>query len=108
MWAINYYNEKVFNEIKELPSALRGRYVALMERMCEYGPNLGMPHTRSLGNGLFELRIKAMEGIARVFYCTKIGNEIIVLHSFLKKTQKIPRNELELANKRLKEVKNHD
>jgi hypothetical protein len=38
--------------------------------MLEFGPNIGMPHTRPLKNGLFELRVKGKEGIARVFYCT--------------------------------------
>jgi len=41
--------------------------------MEEYGPNLGMPHTRALGNGLFEIRAKAEEGIGRAFFCTMVG-----------------------------------
>ena len=58
-----------------------------------------------MGDGLFELRIKGQEGIARVFYCTQIGKRIIVLHSFVKKTQKTPIKELELARKRLGELR---
>jgi phage-related protein len=72
--------------------------------MQEFGPNLGMPHTRSLGDRLFELRVKSKEGIGRVFYCTKIKNKIIVLHLFIKKTQKTPGKELKIARKRLTEV----
>jgi len=56
---------------------------------------------------LFEIRIKGQEGIARVFYCTQINNEIVMLHSFIKKTQNTPRRELETAMKRLKEVLKH-
>ena len=41
-----------------------------------YGPDLGMPHTRAMGGGLFELRLKAKEGIARVFYCTLVGSSV--------------------------------
>ena len=41
-----------------------------LKRMEVYGPDLGMPHTRAMGDGLFELRLKAAEGIARVFFCT--------------------------------------
>ena len=74
--------------------------------MMEVGPNIGMPHTKSLGKGLFEIRIKSQDGIARVFYCTKRNAEIIILHSFIKKTQKIPTSELEIAKKRLQEVMN--
>lgn len=57
------------------------------------------------GDGLFELRLKAQEGIGRVFYCTLIGKRIVILHSFVKKTQKTPTNELNIATLRLKEVK---
>jgi len=75
--------------------------------MAEIGPNIGMPHTMAIGDGLFEIRLKGQEGIARVFYCTFKGKEIIMLYSFIKKTQKAPKNELEIARLRLKEVKNH-
>ena len=70
-----------------------------------YGPNLGMPHTRAMGDGLFELRIKAAEGIARVFYCTIVGQRIVFLHQFVKKSEKTPRKELEMAQRRMKEVR---
>jgi phage-related protein len=59
-----------------------------------------------MGSGLFELRPKGPEGIGRVFYCTQVGQMIVVLHSFVKKTQKTPNNELDIATRRLKEVKN--
>ena len=63
-----------------------------------------MPHTKAIGNGLFELRVKSKEGIARVFFCTKVGKRIIMLHVFIKKTQKIPKKELIIAQKRMQEV----
>jgi len=59
-----------------------------------------------MGDGLFELRLKAAEGIARVFYCTVVGRKIVVLHQFVKKTDKTPKKELETARARLKEIKN--
>jgi len=55
---------------------------------------------------LFELRLKASEGIARVFYCTLVGQRIVMFHSFVKKTDKIPPDDLRIAVKRMKEVKN--
>ena len=67
-----------------------------------------MPHTRAIENGLFELRVKGKEGIARVFFCTKAGKRIIVLHSFIKKTRKTPKKELKLAKERMLEVLNND
>ena len=65
-----------------------------------------MPHTRAIGQGLFELRLKAADGIARVFYCTVIDRQIVMLHQFVKKTEKTPARELELARRRMKELKN--
>jgi phage-related protein len=76
--------------------------------MEEYGPNLGMPHTRALGNGLFEIRAKAEEGIGRAFFCTRVGRKIIILHSFIKKTDKTPKRELDIALTRQKEVISHE
>jgi len=58
-----------------------------------------------MGDGLFELRLKASEGIARVFYCTLIEKRIVILHQFTKKTQKTPPRELAVARRRMKEVK---
>ena len=68
--------------------------------MLEFGPHLGMPHTRAMGEGLFELRVKGQEGIARVFYCTVVQRRIVMLHVFIKKSQKTPAEDLELARRR--------
>jgi phage-related protein len=73
--------------------------------MVEYGPHLGLPHTDSFGGGLFELRLKGIEGIARVFFCTLVKQEIVMLHSFIKKLQKSPDRELKLARMGMKEFK---
>ena len=72
--------------------------------MLEFGSNLVMPHTQTIEGGLFELRVKGKEGIARIFYCTRVGKRIVMLHVFIKKTQKIPKKELKLAIQRMKEV----
>ena len=53
--------------------------------MVAVGPNPGELHTKAFGGGLFELRLKGAEGIARVFFCTVIGKRIVMLHSFVKK-----------------------
>lgn len=70
-----------------------------------HGPNLGMPHTRAMGGGLFELRVKNKEGIARVFFCTVVGQRVIMLHGFIKKSEKTPPKELKMARLRQSEVK---
>jgi phage-related protein len=104
-YAITYYSEAVQEEILELPDTLAARYIVLTRRMVALGPNLGEPHTKAFGNGLFELRLKGAEGIARVFFCTIVGRRIVMLHSFVKKTNKTPIRELEIAETRLKETK---
>jgi phage-related protein len=76
--------------------------------MVALGPNLGEPHTKAFGEGLFELRLKGTEGIARVFFCTLVGRRIVMLHSFLKKSQKTPPRERRIAEVRMKEIKNED
>jgi phage-related protein len=105
---IRYYSESVQVQILELPDTLAARYIVLTRRMLAIGPNLGEPHTKAMGGGLFELRLKGAEGIARVFYCTLIGKRIVMLHSFVKKSQRTPKHELELAQSRLKEIKNEN
>ena len=106
-WQINYYNDKVEKAILKMPAGILARYLHLTDLMLEFGPNLGMPHTRALKDKLFELRMKGKEGIGRVFFCTKIGKNIIILHSFVKKSQKTPEKELRIARKRLSEVFKH-
>lgn len=105
-WIITYYSESIQEEILALPAGFLGRYLRYSDRMEVYGPDLGMPHTRAMGDGLFELRLKAAEGIARLFYCTMVGKKIVMLHQFIKKTNKTPLKELEIARRRMKEIKN--
>ena len=71
-----------------------------------YGPDLGMPHTRPMGDGLFELRLKAAEGIARVFFCTVVVRQIVMLNQFVKKSEKTPKRELNIARNRMREISN--
>ena len=92
-------------EILSLPDTLAARYIVLTRRMVVLGPNLGTPHTKAFGNGLFELRLKGAEGIARVFFCTLVAKRIVMLHSFIKKSDKTPLREREIAEARMKERK---
>ena len=84
-WQISFYNAALEEEILQLPKGFVARFLRYAERMEIYGPDLGMPHTRAMGDGLFELRLKAVEGISRVFYCTLVGRRIVMLHQFIKK-----------------------
>ncbi len=102
---IEFYSEAVEEAVLDLPDTLAARYVVLTRRMLALGPNLGEPHTKAFGQGMFELRLKGAEGIARAFYCTVVERRIILLHCFVKKSTKTPVRERELAASRMKEVK---
>ena len=102
-WEIKYHDEKLQAAVLALPAGLLARYLHLADRMVQYGPDLGMPHTRAMGSGLFEMRLKSREGIARVFYCTLVKRRVVMLHQFVKKTGKTPPGELAVARKRMKE-----
>jgi len=104
-YTISYYSDGVQTEILSLPDTLAARYIVLTRRMVVLGPNLGAPHTKAFGEGLFELRLKGAEGIARVFFCALVAKRIVMLHSFIKKSDKTPLRERKIAEARLKEVK---
>ena len=107
-YTIGYYSVAVQEDIFSLPDTLAAPYVVLTRRMVVLGPHLGEPHTKAFGDGLFELRLKGAEGIARVFYCTLIGRRIVMLHGFVKKSNKTPLREREIAVSRLKEIKHEN
>ena len=74
-------------------------------RTAEFGWPIGMPLCRSMGGGLWEVRTNLPGGkIARVLFCAYEG-EMILLHGFIKKTQKTPKSELDLATKRMRGLK---
>lgn len=105
-WTVFYYSERVRERVFDLPADILADYLHLLELLQEFGANLRLSHSRALGNGLFELRPKGVEGIGRVFYCIQAGKNLVVLHSFVKKTQATPEKELRIARQRMKEVKN--
>lgn len=107
VWNIEYPYEDVEQFILELPPSLAAKYFRLTDLMLEFGSNLGMPHSKAMSDGLFELRVKGKDGIARIFYCTLMGKRIVMLHGFIKKSQKTPTKELKIARHRLSEVKNN-
>ena len=105
MWSILFFSDRVQREIEEWPVGVYADFLRLTELLEEGGLDLRMPHSRAMKDGLFELRCKGPEGIGRAFYCTQVGRELVILHSIIKKTQATPAKDLELARKRLNEVK---
>ncbi len=103
-WKVNYYSQSVADEVARWPSKMRGKYLRIIDLIEAHGPKLGSPLTKPLKDGLFEIRVKAQEGIGRAFFCYQLKNEIIILHTFIKKTQKTPKKSLHIAMQRMKEI----
>lgn len=95
-------------QIYNMPLKLKVRMLRLLELMECHGVELGAPHTKGLGAGLFEVRAKATEGIGRSLYSYSQYRQILILLVFVKKSSKIPKNEYQLARKRQKEVNNNE
>lgn len=105
-YAVEYFNRRVIDEIESWPVGILADYARLIELLMEFGPDLRMPHSRAMGSGLFELRPHGREGLGRALYCYVIGQRVVVLHAFAKKTQTTPQRDLDIARRRMKEV--HD
>jgi len=103
-WKITFFNEKVEEETLSFPGGILANFLHISEMIEEFGPAIGKPHTAPLGGGLFEIRAKGKEGIGRSLFCSVKKKEIVILHSFIKKTQKTPKRELDKARKRQKEI----
>jgi len=104
-WQVEVLNETVADEIAGLPKDMQARFLRLAERIAEVGlESLGEPHVKHLEGKLWEMRLKGRDGIARALYVTAIGRRIVILRAFIKKTQRTPRAEIDLALRRAKEI----
>ena len=103
-WKITFFNSKVETETLAFPQGILANFLHIAEMIENFGPKLGKPYVGSMKAGLFEIRSRGKEGIGRSLYCTVKGKEIVILHSFIKKTQKTLKKDLDLARKRMKEV----
>lgn len=104
-WRVEILNETVAEEIAALPADMQAQFVRLGERIEQVGPeSLGEPHVKHLEGKLWEMRLTGRDGIARALYVTAIGKRVIVVRAFVKKTQKTPRAEIDLALRRAQEV----
>ena len=106
---IVFYDEKVEANIKKWPAGILAKFIWIAEVIEKVGPTeLGMPHIKTIGKGLLEIRVKAKDGSGRALFCMVKGKVIIILNGFIKKTQKTPSRELALAQKRMAEVKKNE
>ena len=108
-WSVEFYDTSVESDALAFPATIKAKLIHIMELIETHGPNIGKPHVESIkgkdAQGLFEMRPKGKEGIGRAFYCTVVGRKVIVLHCVIKKADKVRKSDLELAKRRMKEVK---
>ena len=105
-YQIQFFAKSVRASIEKWPVGIYASFVRISEKITVSGPHLGMPYTKAMGEGLFEIRARGPEGIGRAFFCCMKGKRIVILHGFVKKTQATPIKELRLAKQRMKEVLN--
>lgn len=107
-WTVDFYDKQVAKSIHEWPTKIKAKLLKIIELIEDFGPiEIGMPHIKPMGQGLFEIRAKGEEGIGRAFFCIEKRQVIIIVGGFVKKTQKTPAREIEIARQRMKEVKSN-
>jgi len=104
-WTVSTLNDTVTQELERLPASMRARFTKVSDLIERFGPQkVGMPHTRSLGDKLWEIRASGKDGISRGIYVAVKDKKVVVLRVFVKKTQKTPKIEIDIAKKRAKEA----
>jgi phage-related protein len=104
-WRVELLNDTVEKELNALPSDMRARFLHLAKIITQEGfEMLGAQYLKHLEGKLWEMRLKGRDGIARALYVTVTGKRVIVVRAFIKKTQKTPRTEIELALHRAQEI----
>src|SRR5581483_8266010 len=104
-WIVETLNQTVDAELAALPADMRTRFVRIAELIEAVGlPNVREPHVRHLRGPIWEIRLKGATGIARALYVTALGQRVIVVRVFVKKTQKTPRSEICIGVQRAKDL----
>lgn len=90
-------------EIASLADDIQARFLHVSELLEELGPQrVNEPHVKKLRGKLWEMRMKGKDGIARAIYFAATGRRLVVVRVFVKKTQKTPNREIDLAIERMK------
>jgi phage-related protein len=106
MWSV-HYDPRLDDWFDTIPADVKARILRIADMLAAYGPSMVRePYVKAIKGHkkLFEIRAKSKDGIARVFYFTREGQRIILLHGFLKRSMKTPAREIDIALQRMKEV----
>ena len=85
---------------------MRARLVRISELIEQVGlPNVREPHVRHVRGQIWEIRLRGKAGIARALYVTAKEQRVVIVRAFIKKTEKTPKSEIDLALQRTRELK---
>lgn len=105
-WVVETLDATVDKELAALPADMRARFVRIAELIEAVGlPNVREPHVKHVSGALWEIRLKGKAGIARALYVTVVRQRVIVVRVFVKKTQKTPLGEIDIAMGRARGLK---
>ena len=105
-WTVETLNETVEAEVAALPEDMRARLARIALLIEQKGLGLvGEPHVKHIESRLWEMRIQGRSGISRALYVTAVARRVVILRVFIKKTEKTPRREIDLALSRAKLIK---
>ena len=105
-WTVETLNETVEAEVAVLPEDMRARLARIVLLIEEKGlERVGEPHVKHLEGRLWEMRMKGRSGISRALYVTVVAQRVVILRVFIKKTERTPRREVDLALSRAKLIK---
>jgi phage-related protein len=104
-WTVGFLNDDARAEVEALADSLRASFLRIVQLIEAEGlERMREPYVKHLEGKLWEIRLKGRDGIARSVYVTAAGKRVVVLRTFVKKTQKTPPRELKLARARAKEI----
>jgi phage-related protein len=104
-WTVETLNEVVDAKLEALPADMRARLARIAALIEEVGlERVGEPHVKHIEGRLWEMRLTGKSGISRAFYVAATGRRIVIVRAFVKKKQKTPRREIELALARAQDV----
>jgi phage-related protein len=104
-WIVELLDGRVQSELEALPADMKARFRRIIELIQGYGlEQVREPHVKHLEGPLWEMRMNGKDGISRAVYVTASGRRVVVVRVFVKKVQKTPRREIDLALERAKEV----
>jgi phage-related protein len=104
-WSFAFVNAQAQAELDGMPADVRASFERIVRLVQAFGlERVHEPYIKHLEGAVWEMRLRGRDGIARALYVTASGQRVMILRVFVKKTQKTPRREIELARRRAQEI----